>query len=63
VQAVTRSERYDRINRVRDAIAYLKLSRDLLRSAKANRAADYVARSLKSAEGALRHARNKEITE
>ncbi len=44
-----------RLNRVREAIAGLKLWRDTLRSAGAKKAAAYVGRALKSAEGAERH--------
>lgn len=40
---------------VRNAIEALKTAREELRIAGANNAADYVARALKSAEGALRH--------
>jgi Tfp pilus assembly protein PilX len=43
------------------AVVELRLARDHLRRSKANRAADYVACALKSAEGALRHAKSKEF--
>lgn len=45
-----------RVQGIKDAIEHLKSARDLLRYWGANRAADAVARSLKSAEGAQRHA-------
>lgn len=45
------------------AIHQLKEARDDLRLAGADKAADYVARALKSAEGAARHARNLENQE
>lgn len=38
------------------AVAQLRIARDWLRAAGAKNAADYVARALKSAEGAKRHA-------
>jgi hypothetical protein len=41
--------------KIGEAISTLKHARDLLREAKADKAADYVARALKSAEGAHRH--------
>ncbi len=41
---------------IRRAIDQLKAARDDLRGAGSKNAADYVARALKSAEGALRHA-------
>jgi hypothetical protein len=44
------------VNNIALAIADLKGVRDRLRFAGADRAANYVARALKSAEGALRHA-------
>jgi hypothetical protein len=47
-----------RLQLIRDALTKLRNARDLLRYAKANRAATYVARALKSAEGAERHAEN-----
>lgn len=40
------------------AIADLKTARNTLRDCGCSNAADYVARALKSAEGALRHARH-----
>lgn len=43
---------------IHGAICELKNARDNLRAAGANKAADYVARALKSTEGALRHARH-----
>ena len=43
------------------AIVELRLARNHLRIANANRAASYVVRVLKSAEGALRHAKSKEF--
>lgn len=49
-------EHADRVEGIKDAIEHLKSARDLLRYWGANRAADAVARSLKSAEGAQRHA-------
>lgn len=42
---------------IADALEHLRIARTLLRTrAKAPRAADYVARAIKSAEGAARHA-------
>lgn len=41
---------------IREAIYHLKAARNSLRWAGSKNAADYVARALKSAEGALRHA-------
>ena len=41
---------------IRVVVCRLCIARDDLRAAGANRAAAYVARALKSAEGALRHA-------
>jgi hypothetical protein len=52
----------DPIYRITLAIEELRQARDHLRQAKANRAAVYVARALKSAEGALLHATNKELS-
>jgi hypothetical protein len=46
----------DRLQLARLATAHLKQARDELRKAEANKAADYVQRALKSAEGAVRHA-------
>lgn len=43
---------------IEDALNRLRMGRYLLRTAGAKNAADYVARALKSAEGALRHARS-----
>jgi hypothetical protein len=45
-----------RAHNVAESLHYLKLARDLLRLAGAPRARAYVARALKSAEGAQRHA-------
>jgi len=45
----------DRVDAIRNAIAGMRKARDELRAAGAGKAADYVARALKSAEGALRH--------
>lgn len=50
-----------RRDRVGAAIHHLREARDNLRLAGADKAADYVARALKSAEGAYRHARNLEF--
>jgi hypothetical protein len=47
------------INNIMLAIHDLKMTRDRLRFAGADKAANYVARALKSTEGALRHAQNK----
>lgn len=47
----------ERVAQIDLAIGYLRVARKLLRGARAPRAADYVARALKSAEGARRHAR------
>ena len=47
------------ISLVRDAIEDLRKARNRLRYAGADKAADYVARAMKSAEGALRHAQGK----
>jgi hypothetical protein len=58
-RAATRPLLQTDVNNIRLAIADLKGARDRLRFAGANKAADYVARALKSAEGAERHARNK----
>lgn len=44
---------------VRGALADLRRARYSLRLAGADKAADYVARSIKSAEGALNHARRR----
>jgi hypothetical protein len=44
------------LDEIRRSIAYLKNARDRLRYAGAKRAAAYVARALKSAQGAERHA-------
>jgi hypothetical protein len=41
---------------IKNALADLRSARDLLRDAGCKNAADYVARAMKSAEGALRHA-------
>lgn len=42
---------------IADALEHLRIARTLLRTrAKAPRAADYVARAIKSTEGAARHA-------
>jgi hypothetical protein len=41
---------------IKAAIEDLRTARHRLRDAGANKAADYVARAMKSAEGALRHA-------
>jgi hypothetical protein len=46
------------LNRIREACASLRNIRATLHSAGAHRAADYVQRALKSAEGAERHARS-----
>lgn len=48
---------------IREAINSLRRARDLLRQASAPRSARYVARALKSAEGALRHATRGDIRE
>jgi hypothetical protein len=45
--------------RIAQAIGSMRVARVMLRSAGANNAADYVARAIKSAEGALRHARHR----
>lgn len=57
-QGIDRWQAALRISQTTHAIHHLKAARDLLRGAGANKAADYVARALKSAEGAARHARN-----
>jgi hypothetical protein len=46
----------NRLERVRLAIRLIRTARNHLREAEADNAADYVARALKSAEGAERHA-------
>lgn len=56
-----RLEAWKRIERIGGALRHLKEARDHLRLAGADKAADYVARAIKSAEGAARHARNLEI--
>ena len=50
-----------RLERVHAARVYCALARDLLREAGADHAANYVARALKSVDGAERHARNLEM--
>lgn len=47
---------YETANDIAQAIAMLREARKLLRGAGAKRAADYVARSIKSSDGARRHA-------
>lgn len=47
------------ISDIENAIRYLRAARNILRHAGAKKAADYVARALKSAEGALRHAQGR----
>lgn len=47
---------------IREAIEDLRKARNRLRSAGAPKAADYVARAMKSAEGAQRYCRNKRYT-
>lgn len=47
---------------LRRALLFLREARYSLRVARARRSAAYVARSLKSAEGALRHARRSEVS-
>jgi hypothetical protein len=50
-----------RRDRIGAAIRHLREARDSLRLAGADKAADYVARALKSTEGAYRHARHLEF--
>lgn len=52
VQPITAQQ----LTQIEAAVSRLREARGLLRDAGANRAADYVARALKSAEGAQRHA-------
>ena len=47
---------YSDLANIRWALASLRAARRRLRAAGSDRAADYVARAIKSAEGALRHA-------
>ena len=47
---------YDDVRRIRRAIDDLRMARTELRGVGAKKAADYVARAIKSAEGAERHA-------
>jgi hypothetical protein len=56
---ITRPHPQTDVNNIRLAILDLKAVRDRLRFAGANKAADYVARALKSVEGAERHAKRK----
>ena len=44
------------VRKIVSAIDYLKIARDMLRDAGAHHAATYVARAIKSADGAARHA-------
>jgi hypothetical protein len=48
---------------IKSARHALRFARDRLREAGADKAADYVARALKSAEGAQRHADGQELRE
>jgi hypothetical protein len=50
------------VNNIGLAILDLKAARNRLRFAGADRAADYVARALKSAEGAQRHANRRVVS-
>lgn len=50
---------YQREQMIRRALGELRLSRDILRRCGANNAADYVARAIKSVDGALRHAKHR----
>jgi hypothetical protein len=52
---------WGRKTRIETAIASLRIARATLRDAGSHKAADYVQRSIKSAEGALRHAENLEL--
>lgn len=54
---------HEQPNAIRAAIDNLRLARDLLRSAGSKNAADKAASAMKSAEGALRHARHIEAAE
>lgn len=47
-----------RLSLVRDALSWLRMARKALREAQAPKAAAYVARAIKSVEGAERHAEN-----
>jgi len=46
----------NRERRIEDAIIFLRPARNAMREAGASRAANYVARAIKSADGARRHA-------
>ena len=50
-------------NAIIEAIAHLKLARELLRIAEADKSRAYVARAIKSAEGAKRNAQRFEFQE
>ncbi|MGL4962846.1 MAG: hypothetical protein ACRC67_16560 [Inquilinus sp.] len=50
------------VQEIEAAITLLRVARNFLRSSGARRAGDAVARALKSAEGARRHAENKELS-
>lgn len=52
-----------RVERIKLAADLVRAARSHLRSAGANKAADYVARALKSVEGAQQHARGLETRE
>lgn len=56
IDDIGNTDRPTRCAFIADAVTLLKMSRDNLREAGCRRAAQYVARALKSAQGAMRHA-------
>ena len=50
------------VQEIEAAITLLRVARNFLRSSGARKAANAVAKALKSAEGARRHAENKELS-
>lgn len=59
IQAADLARAEHRLTIIQAAIAGMRKARDELRVVGADKAADYVVRALKSAEGALRHAQGR----